>query len=152
MKLSRVGLGTAILASMLACSNDTDTTTGPDPIPQQRANFTVQVANQRLVANDTNPNKAYFVTAEVTVTETAGVGGAIDYCRLSAQGPGGAAEVAEITGDMLVSQAGTNRIAPNTSWTYNVWWEWNLEQIRSQQIAVQLTDDNGNVHEVVIPS
>lgn len=144
MKPANLTLGLIVVASLLACDDDGVTTpTGPD-----RASFTISVTDQDWWPND-NPNKEYWLTAVVTIRETAGVGGNIDFLRLEGKGSGNAYEKAEIGSDLIVEELGTNRIDASSTWSYNVGWEWNMQNALGYKVTVQVTDYRGHVHTLV---
>jgi hypothetical protein len=96
-----------------------------------------------------NPEKEYWLTAAVSIRETAGLGGNIDFLRLEGKGPGNTYEKAEIGSDQVVLELGTNRVSAGATWSYEVAWEWNMQDAFGYKITVQLTDDRGNLSTLV---
>lgn len=140
----RVGAFTAVvLGSLVACK---DAPTRPTELEQ--ATFTLTVGDRDWWPND-NPEKEYWLTADLTLRESAGLGGNIDFLRLEGKGPGGSFEKAEIGSDLVVARLGTNRVDASSTWSYQVGWEWNMQNTVGYKITVQLTDDKGHVTTLV---
>lgn len=143
MRARTLAWAAVVLGSLVACQ---DTPTRPT-VPSQ-ATFTLTVGERDWWPND-NPEKAYVLTAELTIRETAGLGGNIDFLRVEAKGPAGTYEKAEIGSDLVVAGLGTNRVNASSTWSYTVGWEWNMQNALGYKITVQLTDDQGHVTTLV---
>lgn len=143
MKTIPLALAAVVLGSLAAC-NDTPTRR---TVPNQ-ATFTLTVG-ERDWGPSNNPENRYWLVADLTIRETAGLGGNIDFLRLEGKGHGGTYEKAEIGSDLVVSALGTNRVSASSTWSYRVRWGWNMQNALGYKITVQLTDDNGHVTTLV---
>ena len=139
MKSRTLALAAVVLGSVIAC-NDTPTR----PTEPNQAAFTLTVGERDWWPND-NPEKEYWLTADLTIREAAGLGGNIDFLRLEGKGPGATYEEAEIGSALVVSELGTNRVNASSSWSHSVAWEWNMQDAVGYKITIQLTDDRGHV-------
>jgi hypothetical protein len=144
MKPSTVILSLLFAASLLACDGDG----GTRPSGPERAIYTLSVTDQDWWPNE-NPDKAYWLTALVTIRETGGLGGNIDFLRLEGKGPGNTYEKAEIGSDIIVQELSSNRVNASSTWSQEVAWEWNMQDAFGYKVTVQLTDDRGNVATLV---
>jgi hypothetical protein len=129
--------------SLLACDD-----TPVRPTEPTQAQFNLTVGERDWWPNE-NPEKEYWLTAELTIRESGGLGGSIDFLRLEGKGPGGTYEKAEIGSDLVVAALGTNRVNASSAWSYTVGWEWNMRDALGYKITVQLTDDKGHVATLV---
>ena len=143
MKTRTLVVAAVVLGSLVACQDTPTRTTGPN-----QASFTLAVGDRDWWPND-NPDKEYVLTADLTIRETAGLGGNIDFLRLEGKGPEGTYEKAEIGSDLVVAGLATNRVNASATWSYRVGWEWNMQNALGYKITVQLTDDKGHVTTLV---
>jgi hypothetical protein len=143
MKTRTLALAGVVLGSLVACEDTPTRRTEPD-----QATFTLTVGERDWWPNN-NPEMEYWLTAVLTIRETSGLGGNIDFLRLEGKGPGGTYEKSEIGSDLVVSGLGTNRVNASSTWGYTVGWEWNMRNALGYKITVQLTDDTGHVTTLV---
>lgn len=155
--MKRALILTALLAT--ACSGSSPT----EPAQASRASITVTTSPTSQVATCVNTNALCGATVTVTIQESAGLGGNIDFINSSFRNTAGTiGDAANFPGSMIVTMSGTNRISARGSLTVPTTGTTRIGNLWSQNggvgrvgvlvITVQMTDDRGNVITATAPN
>ncbi len=152
----------ASLASLLTCllvaCGGGDSPSRPTPVatptPASRAQFTANISPDPVTATPNTAGTAWRVSYTLRISESAGLGGNVNYVNVSLTDICGQALPAMNNGaNEIIRWAGTNHIAGRGSLSIPLAWEY-YGCFRTQRVTfrheVSLTDDRGNPHIITV--
>jgi hypothetical protein len=152
--IAGVGGGAAVVALAAGGGGDSGTTTGPStpstPTTASRANIEASIAPNPMIAEASgDPDFPWRVSFEITVRETAGLGGNIDFINTTLRNVATGTETRGLNwgaGD-VIDRAGTNHVNGRGSLTVPLALRYRLSGGERRAILfaeIRFTDDRGN--------
>ena len=160
MNLCRwVSVALAVALSACGGSSPSAPTSSTAPAPAatpSKASITLAANPSSVVATCATGGSLCAAGVAVTVSESAGVGGNVDFITTSFRTTAGTvADTINVGATAIIGAAGTNHVAPNGRLTVgsptppfvivNIWTRAGIGTVGVMAITLQFTDDRGNV-------